>query len=83
MGNGKVNCPICGRFVSKGLAEKYESLKNEKETLEMSNRLMEAELDRVKNANISYSKLIDSLKVELKLLKARGFWARVFNRDCV
>ena len=49
------------------------------DTLELSNGHMEAELNRVREANKSLSELNDERLVQIKNLRSRGFLARVFK----
>lgn len=60
--------------------EKYDSVRVERDTLEKSNKLMEAELKRVKEKLAVAEKGWQEGKDEVARLMNRGFWARVFNR---
>ncbi len=57
------------------------SLRSKNHTLEQSNVLMEAELKRVRLINDSLLESVVEFGTELALLKARGFWDRLLNRN--
>lgn len=86
MGKEKVNCPICGRFVSKGLEEKYEELKKERDILRITNESLKKQnsLLSERNSHIEDSlerilQLCDGMKEDLDAMRSRGFWSRLFN----
>ena len=56
-----------------------QALREKNTTLEQSNKLMEAELGRLRAANKSLNDLNDDRLREIEYLNNRGFWARVFN----
>jgi hypothetical protein len=56
-----------------------QSLVDKNHTLEQSNTLMEQELDRVRKANLELCTLSSRLSNELREIKSRGFWKRLFN----
>lgn len=58
-----------------------QSLVDKNHTLEQSNALMEAALKRVRLINDSLLKSVAELGTELALLKSRGFWDRLLNRN--
>ena len=61
--------------------EKYRSLNDECRTLRMSNGHME---DEQKRLNEKLRKAVDrihDLETDVYVLRNRGFWARVFNRE--
>lgn len=62
------------------LEKELEQARIDNSALRQSNKLMEAEMEKVHAANASLNELNDSLNEELLSLKARGFWARLFNR---
>lgn len=64
-----------------GWREKYQSLLREKSVLEGSNRLMESELSLQHEMNDELYRKNEELRLALRLLKTRGFWSRLFNRD--
>lgn len=80
MGKGQTKCPICGRFVSKGLADKYENIKNECELLTKSNKYMEEQISNLQDEVIGVTAKYEDLQREYEHLKNRGFWERVFNK---
>lgn len=61
------------------LSEKVIGYKTEIDTLSRSNKLMEEELNRLRNACDTLNKLNDERLAEITRLNSRGFWARVFN----
>lgn len=61
--------------------EKFRTLKLKNQTLETSNKHMESELKRVRDANQSLNDLNDERLVQIQELMSRGFWARMFNRQ--
>lgn len=61
--------------------DKYHTLIAENKTLEASNKHMEAELERVRDANQSLNDLNDERLAQIHELRSRGFWARIFNRQ--
>ena len=61
------------------LKEENAKLLSKNHVLEQSNELMEAELKRLRNALDEIIKSYALLGAEMAMLKARGFWARVFN----
>lgn len=62
--------------------EKYHTLISENQTLEASNKQMEAEMERVRTANRSLNELNDKRLAQIRNLKSRGFWARILNKEC-
>lgn len=62
------------------LEKELEQARIDNNALRQSNKLMEAEIEKVHTANASLNELNDSLNEELLSLKTRGFWARLFNR---
>lgn len=84
----QTKCPICGRFVRRELAEKYDALLKERDGyksdaekyLRMSTddkrRIIEltGELESIR---AGYDRLI----VDYNAMCRRGFWARVFNKS--
>lgn len=62
------------------LEKELEQARIDNNALRQSNKLMEAEMEKVHAANASLNELNDSLHEELLSLKTRGFWARLFNR---
>lgn len=79
--SNQVKCPICGRFVSKGLHDKYERLVAERDALLKSNNLLEEEIKRLRESNTTLSSINKSLNRDMQRLKSRGFIERLFNRD--
>ncbi len=69
------------RIENKSLQTELEQLKIKYKTLLKSNTLMEQELDRVRKANLELSTLSARLSNELREIKSRGFWKRLFNRE--
>lgn len=59
--------------------DKHNDLMAKSHALEQSNTLMEQELDRVRKANLELGTLSSQLSNELREIKSRGFWKRVFN----
>ncbi len=74
--NGKMDTHI-----SEAMRIEFDSLRCKNDILEKSNALMEAELKRVRLINDSLLKSVAELGTELALLKARGFWDRLLNRN--
>ncbi len=62
------------------IEESKAKLEDSVSALEKSNRLMEEELNRAKQQRDDLSEKCSKRELELGLLKARGFWARVFNK---
>lgn len=59
--------------------DELEVLRSQKRTLEMSNKLMDAEICKLR-AEIGFlNGVIDNRCAEITRLKNRGFWRRVFN----
>lgn len=73
--NGKMDAHI-----DEAMRIELTSLRSKNHTLEQSNELMKAELERLRNAHDVLIKSYALLGAEMAVLKARGFWARVFNR---
>lgn len=63
------------------LEERIASLESENALLERSNGYMEDELNRVRETVLSHLKKIGELRNKLEILRCRGFWARLFNRE--
>jgi len=59
---------------------KYNDLLAKNNTLEQSNKLMEDELNRVREANVSLGKKCAELSNKLSELLSRGWFARLFNK---
>lgn len=79
MVKGQTKCPICGRFVSRGLAEKYDLLKVELEQLKKSNDFLEKRIDHHLETIAALEKDKEDLQREVGYFKNRGFWQRLFN----
>ena len=77
----QVKCPICGRLASRGLVEKYEKVIAERNTLLMSNRLLEEELKRMRETNSHLSAISRTLKRAIHALKSRSLIERIFNKE--
>ena len=65
---------------SAAMSKELSELRSKNSNLETSHRQMEAELERVRKANQSLSELNDERLLQIQQLKARGFWARGFNK---
>ena len=61
--------------------EKYRSLDEECRTLKVSNEHMEREVARLNEKLRERVDKIRDLETDIYVLKNRGFWARVFNRE--
>lgn len=61
--------------------EKYRSLDEECRTLRMSNGHMEKEQKRLNEKLRKAVDRIHDLETDVYVLRNRGFWARVFNRE--
>ena len=61
--------------------DKYRSLDEECRTLRMSNRHMEGEQKRLNEKLQKAVDKIHDLETDVYVLRSRGFWARVFNRE--
>lgn len=61
--------------------EKYRSLDDECRTLRKSNEHMEDEQERLRKKLNKAVDRIHDLETDVYVLRNRGFWARVFNRE--
>ena len=61
--------------------EKYRSLNEECNTLRVSNEHMEKEQKRLNEKLRKALDRIHDLETDVYVLRNRGFWARVFNRE--
>ena len=82
----KLNAQLCCNEISlKGeieeLQKKIEDLEIEKQTISSSNKLLETELDRVREANASLKKRCAESEARCEHLLGRGFWERLFNKQ--
>jgi predicted nuclease with TOPRIM domain len=68
-----------GGTETKALRSHIEGLEQENSTLRRSNTLMEEEMKRLRADVHGLSGRNASLVNELKALKSRGFWKRLFN----
>ena len=83
----QMKCPICGRFIRKELAEKYDELLKEKDGLDAGVQILR---DTCRKRDEELNKLLseqDALRSDYELLsekyeglKRRGFFARLFNK---
>lgn len=64
-----------------GWREKWNALNEECNTLKVSNDHMEKELARLNEKLRERVDKIRDLETDIYVLKNRGFWARVFNRE--
>ena len=67
----------------RALESEVKRLKDENSeinALRQSNRLMEAELNKIRSEIHLYEEIADNRASEVFRLQHRGFWARVFNR---
>ena len=62
------------------LVRDNQSLVDKNATLDQSNKLMEFELKRLREANEQLSKMNKNLRRECQYLQSRGFWKRLFNK---
>ena len=63
-----------------GWREKYMNIREKNETLESSNRLMELELEKVREEDYSCEEYINDLQGRIFFLENRGLFARLFNK---
>lgn len=61
--------------------ERYKLILDKVDALEKSNRLMEEELDRLRNELEIQRRSNKKHWILWQALKNRGFWARLFNRE--
>jgi hypothetical protein len=66
---------------AKVLRSHIESLEQENIILRRSNGLMEEELKRLRQAFEEERKNSNKLSRAIAMLKTRGFWARLFNKE--
>lgn len=84
--NTKSPRPTASQFieVQSKLCEALERIQRQEDDLNAfrrSNELLEEELVRVRSANEALHKSNNELQVELQVMKQRGFFARLFNRQ--
>ena len=70
-----------GGTETKALRDHIEGLEQENSTLRRSNTLMEEEMKRLKSDFYDLTARNASLGNEVKALKSRGFWKRLFNME--
>ena len=81
MDGGVLECVHALVMESDGWRDKYRSLDEECKTLRMSNRHMEGEQKRLNDKLQKAVDKIHDLETDVYVLRSRGFWARVFNRE--
>ena len=62
------------------LKGRINDLESENIVISSSNKLLEAELDRVREANVSLGKRCAELEARLARLRGRSFLERLFNK---
>ena len=82
----KLNAQLCCNEISlKGeieeLQKKIEDLEIQKQTISSSNKLLEAELDRIREVNASLKKRCAESEARLARLRGRSFMERLFNKQ--
>lgn len=65
----------------KVLRDHIEALENENSTLKRSNELMEKGRDTLNDSVQTLRKENEKLRSDIRLLKGRGFWSRLLNKD--
>ena len=65
----------------KVLRDHIEALENENSTLKRSNELMEKGRNVLNSDVATLKKENEALRDELRLLKGRGFWSRLLNKE--
>ena len=87
MSNERKRCPVCGKFATDAMVQKYDNLVQENKSLNNKVVIKDGTINALKKENDELKQKIETLQCakeaalqQVEKIRARGFWARVFNK---